>query len=130
MLSLPLSSLLLILGDKLERQAPPITKETGHVFHPVVRVEQGCHGIEQVFVAMQVFLFLDELELESGPDRLVLQTVIVLDIVNQFLEQVSAVVDLEQSRVLLLIRVDARDLMLHGARLLVFDAILLIMVVL
>ena len=79
---------------------------------------------------MQVFLFLDELELESGPDRLVLQTVIVLDIVNQFLEQVSTVVDLEQSRVLLLIRVDARDLMLHGARLLVFDAILLIMVVL
>ena len=79
---------------------------------------------------MQVLLFLDELKLETGPDRLVLQAVIVLDVVNQLLEQITAVIDLEQCCILLLIRVDAGDLVLHGAGLLVFVAILLIVVVL
>ena len=79
---------------------------------------------------MQVLLFLDELKLETGPNRLVLQAVIVLDVVNQLLEQITAVIDLEQCCILLLIRVDAGDLVLHGAGLLVLVAILLIVVVL
>jgi len=55
---------------------------------------------------MQIFLSFDELELESGPYRFVLQRVIVLNVVDQFLEQVAAVVDLEQSCILLVIGVD------------------------
>ena len=102
-LSLPLTSLLLILGNKLKSQAPPIPEEARHVLHPVISVEEGRHGIEQILVAVQVLLFLDELKLEAGSNGLVLQAVIVLNIVNQFLEQITAVVDLEQCRILLLI---------------------------
>ena len=69
----------------------------------MISVEEGRHGIEQILVAVQVLLFLDELKLEAGPNRLVLQAVIVLNVVNQLLEQITAVVDLEQCRILLLI---------------------------
>ena len=102
-LGLPLTGLLLVLGDELESQAPPVPEEACHVLHPVISVEEGRHGIEQVLVAVQILLFLDELKLEAGPNRLVLQAVIVLNVVNQLLEQITAVVDLEQCRILLLI---------------------------
>ena len=102
-LGLPLTGLLLVLGDELESQAPPVPEEARHVLHPVISVEEGRHGIEQVLVAVQILLFLDELKLEAGPNRLVLQAVIVLNVVNQLLEQITAVVDLEQCRILLLI---------------------------
>ena len=102
-LGLPLTGLLLVLGDELESQAPPVPEEARHVLHSVISVEEGRHGVEQVLVAVQILLFLDELKLEAGPNRLVLQAVIVLNVVNQLLEQISAVVDLEQCRILLLI---------------------------
>ena len=63
---------------------------------------------------MQVFLLLYQLKLEAGADRLVLQTVIILNIVYQLLEQITAVVDLKQACVLLLVGVAAGDLMLHA----------------
>ena len=63
---------------------------------------------------MQVLFFLDQLEFKACSYRLVLQTVVILNVINQLLEQVSAVVDLEKGCILLLVRVDASDLMLHG----------------
>ena len=64
----------------------PIAEETGHVLHPVVGVEQSSHCIEQILVPVQIFLSFDELELKSSPHRFVLQRVIVLNVINQFLE--------------------------------------------
>ena len=55
---------------------------------------------------MQIFLSFDELELKSSPYRFVLKRVIVLNVVDQFLEQITAVVDLKQSCILLVIGVD------------------------
>lgn len=115
MLSFALASLVVFLGLHLERELPPIAEETCDVLHSVVGVEERGHGVEQVFVPVQVFLFLDQLELEAGPNGLVLQRVVVLNVVNQLLQQVSAVVDLQQCGVLLLVRVHAGDLVLHPA---------------
>ena len=73
---------------------------------------------------MQVFFFLDKLQLETGSHRLVLKRVVVLNVVYQFLQQVSTIINLQKSRVLLLVRVDAGDLLLHVAILLPFILIL------
>ena len=48
---------------------------------------------------MQILLLRDELELKACADRLVLQAVVILNVVDQFLEQVIAVVDLEEIRI-------------------------------
>ena len=61
---------------------------------------------------MQIFLSFDELELKSSPYRFVLKRVIVLNVVDQFLEQITAVVDLKQSCILLVIGVDWSYLLL------------------
>ena len=106
MLDLALASVLLALFLHVESQLAPIAKETGHVLHPVVGVEQSSHCIQQILVPMQIFLSFDELELKSSPYRFVLKRVIVLNVVDQFLEQITAVVDLKQSCILLVIGVD------------------------
>lgn len=113
--------ILLLLGHffilllKLEGQLPPLAEEARHVLHPVVRVEQSSHRIEKVFVPMQVLLFLDELQLKACPHRFVLQRVVVLDVIYQFLEEVSTVIHLKQSCVLL-VGVDARYLLVAVAQ--------------
>ena len=89
----------------------------------MVRVEERRHGVEQVLVAVQVLLLLYQLQLEAGADRLVLQAVVVLNVVDQLLEQIAAVVDLEQARVLLLVGVDAGDLVLHATAMVLFTAV-------
>ena len=106
MLDLALASVFFALFLHMKGQLAPIAKETGHVLHPVVGVEQSSHCIEQILVPMQIFLSFDELELKSSPYRFVLKRVIVLNVVDQFLEQITAVVDLKQSCILLVIGVD------------------------
>ena len=89
----------------------------------MVSVEERCHGVEEVLVAVQVFLFLYQLQLEAGADRLVLETMVVLNVVNQLLEQIAAVIDLEKSRVLLLVGVNAGDLVLHATAMVVIAVV-------
>ena len=89
----------------------------------MVRVEECRHGVEEVLVAVQVFLLLYQLQLEAGADRLVLETMVVLNVVDQLLEQITAVVDLEKSRVLLLVGVNAGDLVLHATAMVVIAVV-------
>ena len=103
MLGMSFASLFSVFGLVLKGQTTPISEEACHVFHTMVSVEESSHGIKEVLVAMQVFFFLDQLEFKASTYRLVLQTVIILNIINQLLEQVSAVVDLQKGCVLLLV---------------------------
>ena len=89
----------------------------------MVCVEERCHGVEEVLIAVQILLLLYQLKLEAGADRLVLQTMVVLDVVDQLLAQIAAVVDLEKSRVLLLVGVDAGDLVLHATAMVVIAVV-------
>ena len=52
MLNLAFASLLLFFLLDLKGKLAPLTEEASHVLHPVVCIEQGCHGVEQVFVTM------------------------------------------------------------------------------
>ena len=88
------SVLFCVLLD-LERDLAPLREKASHVLHPMVRVKQSSHRIEQVFVPVQVFFFLNQLKFETCPHRLVLQRVIVLDVVNQLFEKIVAIIDLE-----------------------------------
>ena len=69
----------------------------------MVSVEERSHGVQKVLVAVQVLFLLDQLEFEPRTYRLVLQAVIILNVINQLLKQVSAVIDLEKGCVLLLV---------------------------
>ena len=89
----------------------------------MVSVEERRHGVEEVLIPVQVLLLLYQLKLEAGTDRLVLQTMVVLNVVDQLLEQIAAVVDLEKSRVLLLVGVNAGDLVLHATAMVVITVV-------
>ena len=89
----------------------------------MVSVEERRHCVEEVLIAVQILLLLYQLQLEAGADRLVLQTMVVLNVVDQLLEQITAVVDLEKSRVLLLVGVDAGDLVLHATAMVVIAVV-------
>ena len=85
----------------------------------MVRVEESSHGIQQIFVPVQVLLLLNQLQLESCPHWLILQWMVVLNVVNQFLKEISTIVDLKECCILLLIWIYTSNLMLHGAVLVV-----------
>lgn len=65
---LHLAGLEIICLLDLGREGAPLAEQTSHILHSMVRVEQGCHCIQQVLVAVQVFLLLNQLQLKSGPD--------------------------------------------------------------
>jgi hypothetical protein len=45
-LDLTLASLLFTSSLYLCRESAPLAEETRHILHPVVRIEQGGHGVE------------------------------------------------------------------------------------
>jgi len=62
----------------------------------MVSVEESSHSIEQVFVSVQIFLFLNQLKFELSTDRLVLKRMIVLDVVDELLEEITRIVRLQE----------------------------------
>ena len=73
MLNLLLACLLFVLLLDLESELPPLSEEACHVLHPVVCVEESSHGVEQIFIPVQILFFLDELQFESCPHGLILE---------------------------------------------------------
>lgn len=109
-LDLPLALTFLFFLPKLDSQLPPLSKEARHIFHSMVRVEESSHCVEQILVPVKVLFLFNELQFEASAHRLILQGVVVLNVVNQLLEQVVAVVDLKQGCILL-VAVDALHLL-------------------
>ena len=58
---------------------------------------------------MQILFLLNELQFEASSDRFVLQRVVILDVVNKLFQQITAIVDLEESCVGMLVWVDTSD---------------------
>lgn len=57
-------------------------------FHAVATEEHGSHGIQQIFVILQIFFIFDQVQLELLPHALVQESLVVFDIVNELSEQI------------------------------------------
>jgi hypothetical protein len=71
---------LLLLDSKLS----PLKKTVPDALTAVFSVKHGGHGIKQVFVLVQILLFLDVVKLEAISDMLVLKNLACPYILNEF----------------------------------------------
>ena len=77
------------LLDFRSRLAEPFGEVHLHaVLHPVGREEESGHRVQQVLINLKVFLVFDQFELELLLNRLVLESGIAIQIVNEFIEKV------------------------------------------
>ena len=79
----------------LSRQLPPEAEETRDVLHSMVGVEQSRHSVEEILVSVKVLFLLNQLQFELRAHGLVLERVVILNVVDQFLQKVTLVIRLK-----------------------------------
>ena len=79
----------------LSRQLPPEAEETRDVLHSMVGVEQSRHSVEEILVSVKVLFLLNQLQFELRAHGLVLERVVILNVVDQFLQEIALVIGLQ-----------------------------------
>ena len=75
----------------------PGLKEKLNVFHSVICEEQSSHCIQKIFIPMKIFFSFDKLEFKLLSNLLVLQSMVILNIIDKFFQKVSWLIFLDHS---------------------------------